>query len=364
MFEAEASGVTTQSIRVPIRDSGSQTISLTFALNLTSPVGATLLQSQAAATIEPSAQAAKFYVVNQATPSLGGTNTAFKYQASGTERAPFNLSQSDLNPMGVASNAAGTMQWVVDANKNVYVYSPGGTLLGSWSAGGLSSSAQLTGIATNGTDIWLVDTGSDKVYKYTGAASRLSGGQNASSSFNLAPGKNGDPNPQDIVTDGKSFWVVDGTRLNVFKYTLTGSSLGSWAIDPADTHPTGITINPSNVSDVWIVDNGTDKVYQYIGAALRTSGSQNAGATFALAAGDTNPQGIADPPTAGTGIGTAARITGKSDLVTGTRGAAILDPTASPTFVALPTASDQDVSSIATELIRAGKTAARHVRLG
>jgi hypothetical protein len=79
---------------------------------------------------------------------------------------------------------------------------------------------------------------------------------------------------------------------------LSGALLGSWTIDPANTHPTGITINPNNVSDVWIVDNGTDTVYQYIGAASRTSGSQSAGATFALAAGNTNPQGIADPPTA------------------------------------------------------------------
>jgi hypothetical protein len=162
----------------------------------------------------------------------------------------------------------------------------------------LSSSANLTGIATNGTDIWLVDSYSDKVYKFTGAASRLSGSQNAASSFSLASGHSGDPNPQDFVTDGTSFWVVDGTSLKVFKYTLSGSLLGSWSIDPANTHPTGITINPNNVSDIWIVDNGTDKVYQYIGAASRTSGSQNAGATFALAAGNTNPQGIADPPTA------------------------------------------------------------------
>jgi hypothetical protein len=49
--------------------------------------------------------------------------------------------------------------------------------------------------------------------------------------------------------------------------------LGSWSIDPADAHPTGITIDPSNVSDIWIVDNGTDKVYQYVGAASSTSGS-------------------------------------------------------------------------------------------
>jgi hypothetical protein len=44
------------------------------------------------------------------------------------------------------------------------------------------------------------------------------------------------------------------------------------------------------------VDSGTLKVYQYTAAAGRTSGSQNASAAFALAAGDTNPQGIADPP--------------------------------------------------------------------
>jgi len=186
----------------------------------------------------------------------------------------------------------------VDANKNVYVYTPGGTLLGSWSAGGLSSSATLTGIATNGTDIWLVDSYTDKVYKYAGAASRLSGSQNAASSFSLVSGKKGNTNPQDIVTDGTSFWVVDGSALKVFKYTLSGSSKGSWSIDPANTHPTGIAINPNNVSDIWIVDSGTLKVYDYTAAASRTSGSQSAAAIFALAAGDTNPQGIADPPPA------------------------------------------------------------------
>jgi DNA-binding beta-propeller fold protein YncE len=290
-------GVTTETIRVPILDSGSQTTSLTFTVSLSNPQLATLSQSQATGTTEPSDQAAKFYVVNDATPSLGGNHATFKYQPSGTEQAPFNLSLNDLTPMGVAAKASGTTEWVVDANKNVYVYSPSGTLQGSWSAGGLSSSAQLTGIATDGTNIWLVDSSTDKVYEYTGAASRLSGSQNAASSFTLSVhGHSGDGNPQDIVTDGTSFWVVDGSALKVFKYTLAGSLLGSWSIDPADKHPTGITINPNNVSDIWIVDNGTDKVYQYIGAAGRTSGSQSAGATFTLAPGDTNPQGIADPP--------------------------------------------------------------------
>jgi hypothetical protein len=60
------------------------------------------------------------------------------------------------------------------------------------------------------------------------------------------------------------------------------------------------------------VDNGTDKVYQYVGAAGRTSGSQNAAATFALATGDTNPQGIADPPPADLLLSTAAVPTSPS----------------------------------------------------
>jgi DNA-binding beta-propeller fold protein YncE len=291
-------GATTATIAVPLLESGSQTAPLTFTLTLSNPEAATLSRSQATATIAPSDQSAKFYVVNDATPTIGGTNTAYKYQPPGTAQAPFGLGLNDLDPRGVAANAAGTTEWVVDANKNVYVYSPGGTLLGSWSAAGLSSSATLTGIATNGTDLWLVDSSSDKVYKCAGAASRLSGSQSAAGSFSLAGGKNGDPNPQDIVTDGTSLWIVDGTALKVFKYTLSGSLLGSWSIDKANAHPTGITINPNNVSDIWIVDSGTLKVYDYAGAASRTSGSQSAAALFALAAGDTNPQGIADPPPA------------------------------------------------------------------
>ena len=204
---------------------------------------------------------------------------------------------NDLDPRGVATNAAGTTEWVVDANKNVYVYSTSGTLLGSWSAGGLSSSAQLTGITTNGTDIWLVDSYADKVYKYTGAASRLSGSQNAASSFSprqRQQRRHQSPGSRDRrhVDLGRGRHRAQGLQVHALR--LVARAAGR--IDPANTHPTGITIDPTNVSNIWIVDNGTDKVYQYTAAASRTSGSQNAAATFALAPGDTNPQGIADPP--------------------------------------------------------------------
>jgi DNA-binding beta-propeller fold protein YncE len=290
-----APGVTTQTIRVPLLGSGSQTTPLTFTVNLSSPQLATLSQSQATGTIEPSDQAAKFYVLNNPGPLNGGNHATFKYQPSGTEQAPFFLSLNDLDPYGIAANPTGTEEWVVDRNGNIYVYSSGGTLLGSWTPGGLPAGVSLEGIATDGTNISLLDATTNKVFEYAGAASRLSGTQNATSSFKLNRRDNG---PNNLVTDGNSIWVVDGNNLKVFKYTVAGRLLGSWSIDPAEIDPTGITVNPNNPSDIWIVDAYTHAVYDYTNAASRTSGSQNASATFALAAGNTNPLGIADPPSA------------------------------------------------------------------
>jgi hypothetical protein len=282
-------GLTSQTVVVQTLDDGQPDPTRYFTINLSSPTGGVITVGQGVGTILDDT---KFYVVDG-----GSSDSTYQYTSGGGGLGSDNLGSGDTAPRGVATTAAGTTEWVVDANKNVYVYSTGGALLGSWSASGLSASATLTGIATNGTDIWLVDSYTAKVYDFTGAASRLSGSQSAASSFSLSSKHgNSNTNPQDIVTDGSSFWVVDGTSHKVFKYTLSGSLLGSWGIDSANTNPTGITINPTNVSDVWIVDKGTDKVYQYVAAATRTSGSQSAAASFALAANNTNPQGIADPP--------------------------------------------------------------------
>ena len=166
----------------------------------------------------------------------------------------------------------------------------------------------MEGIATNGTDVWIVDAKSDKVYKYTGAATRLSGSQNAASSFSL---NSGNTSPKDIVTDGVNLWVVnDSTTDKVFKYTIAGALVSSWTITTAGaTSPTGITIDPANVSNIWIVDSGTDRVYQYNAAATFANGSSHAAdVAFALAAGNTNPQGIADPPAPGSLLATETPV--------------------------------------------------------
>jgi sugar lactone lactonase YvrE len=288
-------GVTSETVNVPITTVLTGGPTKTFTMILSGASGATISRGQGTGSILN--RMTKFFVAD------GSTSATYEYGSGGTSEEITTETSGDTAPRGVATTAAGSTVWVVDANKTVYVYTNHGVLLGSWSAGGLQGNAQLTGIATNGTDVWLVDSNADKVYRYAGAASRTSGSQSAASNFKLS---SSDSNAQDLVTDGTSFWVVDGTAHKVFKYTLSGSLLGSWSIDPADTHPTGLTINPNNVSDVWIVDNGTDKVYQYVGAAGRTSGSQNAAATFALNPYDTNPQGIADPPPPDLLLSTAA----------------------------------------------------------
>ncbi len=241
----------------------------------------------------PPSAPTKFFVIDDA-----ANDRTYQYASSGDLTIDdFRLNNGNTAPRGAVSNATGSTVWVADKNRNVYVYSNSGALQGSWTASSLSSTAVVEGVATNGTDFWIVDNKTDKVFRHTGAASRISGSQSAASSFVL---NNANTNPKGIVTDGTYVWVLnDSSTDKIFKYTVSGSYLGSWAIDTANKSPTGLTIDPTNGSqDIWVVDNGTDKIYQYANSRSRTSGSQVASATYGLAVGNTNPQGIADPPPA------------------------------------------------------------------
>ncbi len=231
----------------------------------------------------------KFYVVNSAT-----TDRTYEYKPDGSLVESYTINSGNTEPRGIATTVAGDKVWVVDANRKVYVYNTSGGLLGSWTAGSLPTGAVVEDITTNGTDVWIVDAFSDKVYKYAGAASTLSGTVTAASNFAL---NTANKNPKGLVTDGTSIWVVnDSTTDTVFKYSVTGTCLGSWTIAAANSAPTGITINPADVSDIWIVDSTGCKIYQYTAAATRVTGSQSSASVFALAAGNTCAQGIADPP--------------------------------------------------------------------
>lgn len=228
----------------------------------------------------------KFFVVD---PANKGT---FRYDPVGNSIDRTGLAPADSAPRGIASTVAGDTVWVIDAARKVYVYSSTGQALGSWTAGTLSNP---TDIATDGTDIWIVDSGRDKVFRFANAASRRSGHQGPISSFSLA---NDDTNPSGIVTDGATLWVTDdGAKTDrVFVYSLTGQKLGSWNLDPVNAAPSGITLNPSGGTDLWVVDRDDTTVYHYSDATTRRSGTQAVADSFKLAASNKQPEGIADPP--------------------------------------------------------------------
>ncbi len=239
----------------------------------------------------------KFYVVNDTT-----VDRTFEYDAAGNSVENYTLDATNTTTRGIATNAAGTRLWVLDANRRVYVYNNSGVLQGSWTLGTLPTTALVEGIATNGTHVWVVDRSARRVYYYANAASRTSGTQTATANFAL---NTANTNPKDIVfgaQSGTSFlWVVDdGTGFDrVYRYQLNTSGTSTvnsgWGISPENSSPTGITVDPSNGSmDVWVCDSGSDRVYRY--PSGRTTVQPLLADSFPLNTANSNPQGIADPP--------------------------------------------------------------------
>jgi hypothetical protein len=246
---------------------------------------------------DPTVGDTKFYVVNDST-----VDRTYEYDPAGNAVENYTLDATNTTTRGIATNAAGTRIWVLDANRRVYVYNNSGTLQGSWTLGTLPTTALVEGIATNGTHLWVVDRSARRAYYYANAAARTSGTQTATANFAL---NTGNTTPKDVVfgsQNGTNFlWVVDdGTGFDrVFRYQLNGSgvSTGSsaWGISPENSSPTGITLDPSNGSmDIWICDSSSDRVYRY--PSGRTSVQPLLADSFALSVANSNAQGIADPP--------------------------------------------------------------------
>ncbi len=92
---------------------------------------------------------------------------------------------------------------------------------------------------------------------------------------------------------------------------------GSWTISTLNSTPTGLTLDPTNVNHLWVVDAGTDRIYQYDAGTARLSGAQEPSLTYALATTNTNPQGIADPLVGPSAV--AAPAVAGSNAVVGSR---------------------------------------------
>lgn len=113
-------------------------------------------------------------------------------------------------------------------------------------------------------------------------------------------------NPTGITTDGTYLWINDDDKTNqdnIWRYTLAGVFQGGWDLPSPNTRAAGITIDPTHASDsIWVVDSGTDKVYEYKGIYQTTFTTLTLVNTFSLASGNSNPTDIADPPVGGSPV--------------------------------------------------------------
>jgi RHS repeat-associated protein len=253
-------------------DTSVQIVSVTFPEGATSP---------------EESSSAKFFVVD------AGLDSVFRYSATGNEQGAFVAATgAAANSRGISSSAAGDLLWTVDGTTFlVSVYGPSGAQMGAWEALQLISPE---GITVRGDDLWIVDASRDAVLFFPDGAVRRAGAASPVSSF-LLELDNG--SPSDLVTDGTTIWVTDDVADKVFVYSLTGTFLGSWALDAANSDAAGITLDPTGaVSDLWTVDRVDGLVYRYADSRSRVDGSQNAVDSFALVASNLAPEGIADPP--------------------------------------------------------------------
>lgn len=257
--------------------------------NFTYVASDTLLDSRVSTVnleIQSTVAGTKFFVVDTA------VERTFEYAADGTLIDNYSLRNNNKGSQGAAASSDGSTLFVVNGNRRVFVYDDAGGYQGFWTAVGPQ---RVDGIATDDTDIWILDRNLDTVFHYANAAMLRSGEAEPTDSFALhANNKNG----KGITTDGTHIWVVNDVRGKdkVYKYGIDGTYVSRWNIDPANAKPTGITIDPTGATnDIWIVDNQTDSVYQYNSGATRNGGSVVSNDVFALDAANTNPQGIADP---------------------------------------------------------------------
>jgi IgGFc binding protein/Ca-dependent carbohydrate-binding module xylan-binding/Bacterial Ig-like domain (group 1)/Putative Ig domain/PKD domain len=226
----------------------------------------------------------KFYVVDS-------DDWTYRYSSAGSAVGKFTIS-SAMNARDIATTGKGNPLWVLSdegSSKRIYVTdSEQEKLIGSWIATGLTTPE---GIATDGKSIWIVDDGTNRVLYFEDAAARRSGTSARTNQFGL---DSANQSPKGLTTDGEFIWVVDSSSDKIFVYDTDGKILNSWRLASENTDPTGLTINADG-DKLWVVDGKDDRVYIYSLSSLGPNHAARAMGSFALASGNTNPQGIADP---------------------------------------------------------------------
>ena len=118
------------------------------------------------------------------------------------------------------------------------------------------------GIHSDGTTLWVVDSGDDKVYAYTiptsSGATTVS--RDTDKEFDLADDNS---DPWGAYSDGTTFWVSDTADDKIFAYTLsTGARDTSkeFSLAEPNNQPRGIS---GDGTTMWVADNEAKRLIAY-----------------------------------------------------------------------------------------------------
>ena len=183
----------------------------------------------------------------------------------------FHTSQSTHNDFPNALGSDGTTMWVANQqggnnNSNIKLYAykmsdksrDSSKDIGIYSLTTLNGNPQ--GIWTNGTTIWVSNTGVAYVFAY-----KVSD-KSRDSSKDLKYGKlngAGNSEPRGIWSDGTTMWVADHDDGKLYAYNLSTKAretANEFDLHSDNQHPRGIW---SDGTTMWVVDHDDRKLYAY-----------------------------------------------------------------------------------------------------
>lgn len=230
----------------------------------------------------------------------------YKYDDTGTFVGSFDLSGGNEFPLGVA--AVGDYVYVIDhAHKQVYKYTCSGILVEVskklLKADGNSSVGNIDGLAIDiiAGEMWVLSGNKKNIYYYPLSAAFPDGGDlNAAREIELDTANTG---AAGLAIDSSYLYVLDYStstpkETRFYRYDRITGVCGVGDVSKVLMEHDGVNVLQSPAGamfdgiSLWVVDSGTNKMYQYNIADLFGSGTINAASEFALDSANDDASGV------------------------------------------------------------------------
>ena len=162
------------------------------------------------------------------------------------------------DPRGIWYDAATATFYVSDFDDDkVYAYNTDGT---HDSGKDIAVSNYPNGIWSDGTTLWVADSGPEKLFAYTLSSRAADSGED----FDTLKAA-GNDNPRGVFSDGTTMWVSDNEDKKLYAYKMSDKSYA--ADEDFDTLDAAGNDDPRDIwsdgTTMWVSDSTADKLYAY-----------------------------------------------------------------------------------------------------